>query len=255
MILDRILARKRAEIAELRRQYADWQPPQERPLRRAFAEALQGDRVSLIAEFKRRSPSRGEIRAGADVVEIARTYERGGAAALSVLTDEEFFGGALEDLRRARGALGLPVLRKDFILERCQIAESAGPEGPDCMLLIAAALETGQLRALRELAARCGQAALVEVHDEAELDRALESGAEIIGVNNRDLRTFEVSLDTTMRLRPRVPEGVLVVSESGIGTAGDVRRLADAGIDAVLVGEALMAADDAAAKIGELLAA
>jgi len=136
-----------------------------------------------------------------------------------------------------------------------QLAESCGPEGPDCLLLIAAALSGERLRGLRELAARCGQACLVEVHDEGELDRALEGGAEIVGINNRDLRTFEVSLDTTLRLRPRVPEGIPVVSESGIHGAEDVRRLAEAGVDAMLVGDALMAAEDPARKIGELLGA
>ncbi len=204
MILDEILAHKRCEIEGLRRRYAGWAPPAAAPARRDFRAAIGGDGVSLIAEFKRRSPSRGEIRAGAQPVDIARAYERAGAAALSVLTDERYFGGSLADLTAARGAVGLPALRKDFFIDECQFAESAGPEGPDCVLLIAAALEVGQLRALRELAARCGQAALVEVHDEAELDRALESGAEIIGINNRNLQTFEVSLDATLRLRPFV---------------------------------------------------
>jgi indole-3-glycerol phosphate synthase len=149
----------------------------------------------------------------------------------------------------------VPVLRKDFIIERSQIAESSGPDGPDCLLLIAAALEVEQLRELRELAGRCGQLALVEVHDEAELERALASGAEIIGINNRDLRTFEVSLETTLRLRPRLPPGIPVVSESGIRGPEEVRRLADAGVDAILVGEALMVADDPVAKIHELMGA
>ena len=181
-------------------------------------------------------------------------YEQAGAAAMSVLTDEEFFGGTLGDLASARAAVKLPVLRKDFIIDRCQIAESAGADGPDCLLLIAAALDANELRALRGLAAQCGQAALVEVHDAAELERALESGAEIIGINNRDLQIFEVSLETTLKLRPRVPEGLLVVSESGIRTADDVRRLAEAGVDGMLVGEALMGAEDPAGKIEELLA-
>jgi len=253
MILDEILAHKRSEIARLRERHRNWEPPAVAPKRRDFAGALRGQGISLIAEFKRRSPSRGDIRSGADPADLARSYERAGAAALSVLTDERFFGGSLEDLARARGTVSLPVLRKDFLIDGCQIAESAGPEGADCILLIAAALDAGQLRPLRELAARCGQAALVEVHDEAEVERALECGAEIVGINNRDLKTFEVSLDTTLRLRPRIPEGVIVVSESGIYTAEDVCRLADAGVDAILVGEALMAAPDPAGKIRELL--
>jgi indole-3-glycerol phosphate synthase len=211
--------------------------------------------VSLIAEFKRRSPSRGDINAGADPARVARAYAGAGAAALSVLTDDRFFGGSMEDLLATRGAAELPVLRKDFIIDPCQVAESSGADGPDCLLLIAAALEVGQLRALRELAARCGQAALVEVHNEEELEEALESGAEIVGINNRDLRTFEVSLEMTLSLRPRVPTGIPVVSESGIRAADDVRRLADGGVDAILVGEALMAADDPARRIEELMGA
>ena len=253
-MLETILAHKGEEIAPLRERFADWAPPQEAPKRRPFAEALRGEGISLIAEFKRRSPSRGHIRPGADPAAMARAYERAGAAAMSVLADERFFGGSLEDVGRARGASRLPVLRKDFIVDPCQIAESAGPDGPDCLLLIAAALDDEALRSLRETAAQCGQAALVELHDEAEVERALASGAEIIGINNRDLKTFEVSLDTTLRLRRRIPEGLPVVSESGIHSADDVRRLADAGVDAMLVGEALMAAEDPVRKIEELLA-
>ena len=238
-----MLAEKRVEVDRLRGRYGDWAPPAGAPPRRDFAAALRGPGVSLIAEFKRRSPSRGEIRPEADPAEIALMYEQAGAAAMSVLTDEEFFGGTLGDLASARAAVKLPVLRKDFIIDRCQIAESAG--------------ESDRRRwaeALGGLAAQCGQAALVEVHDAAELERALESGAEIIGINNRDLQIFEVSLETTLKLRPRVPEGLLVVSESGIRTADDVRRLAEAGVDGMLVGEALMGAEDPAGKIEELLA-
>jgi indole-3-glycerol phosphate synthase len=172
-----------------------------------------------------------------------------------VLTDERFFGGSMEHLIAARTAVKLPALRKDFIIDEIQLAASCLPDGPDALLLIVAALGADQLRELREAAARCGQVALVEVHNEAELDRALESGAEIIGINNRDLTTFEVSLNTTIRLRPRVPEDIPVVAESGIHTADDVRRLADAGVDAMLVGEALMGADHPALKIEELLSA
>jgi indole-3-glycerol phosphate synthase len=253
VILDQILAHKRGEIAELRRRQADWQPPAAPPPRRDFGGALGRRGLSLIAEFKRRSPSRGEIAAGAEAAEMARIYARAGAAAMSVLTDGRFFGGDLADLAGARAAMDLPVLRKDFIIDASQIAESAGPEGPDALLLIAAALSAAELRALRELAARCGQAALVEVQDEADLDGALESGAAIIGINNRDLRTFSVSLDTTLRLRPLIPDGLSVVSESGIHTRDDVLRLADAGVDAILVGESLMTSGDPAAKIEELM--
>jgi indole-3-glycerol phosphate synthase len=253
MILDDIIAHKRHEIAPLRTRHASWQPPATPPRRRDFARALHRPGISLIAEFKRRSPSKGDICAGAEPAAVARRYDEAGARAMSVLTDQHFFGGGLADLRQARDACGLPVLRKDFLIDPVQLAESAGPDGPDCLLLITAALSTEQLRALRALAAQCGQAALVEVHDEAELERALESGADIIGINNRDLRTFQVSLDTTLRLRPRVPAGVVVVAESGIHRRQDVQRLEDAGVDAILVGEALMTSDDPIATVRELL--
>jgi indole-3-glycerol phosphate synthase len=253
-MLSDILAHKREEVARLRERCGRWQAPAKPPPRRDFAAALGSGRVSLVAEFKRRSPSRGDIRPGADPSETARVYEAAGAAAVSVLTDGCFFGGSMEDLTSARAATAVPVLRKDFIIDGCQIAESAGPGGPDCVLLIAAALGEEELRKLREMATACGQAALVEVHDESELERALGSGPEIIGINNRDLRTFTVSLDTTLRLRPKIPDGVLVVSESGIRCRDDVRRLEDAGVNAMLVGEALMTTDDPAGKIRELLA-
>lgn len=255
MILDEILDHKRSEVAGLRPLWESWSPPAVAPPRRDFAAALRRAGMSLIAEFKRRSPSRGDINAEADPARMAQAYVGAGAAAVSVLTDGRFFGGSMEDLLAARGAADLPTLRKDFIIDPCQVAESSGPDGPDCLLLIAAALDAGQLRSLRELAAHCGQAVLVEVHNEEELDHALAAGAEIVGINNRDLRTFEVSLATTLSLRPCVPSGILVVSESGIHTADDVRRLADAGVDAILVGEALMAADDPARKIEELMGA
>jgi indole-3-glycerol phosphate synthase len=253
MILDDILAHKHIEIAALRERYADWRPPDAPPVRRDFPAALRRPGMSLIAEFKRRSPSRGEIRLAADPAEVAQVYENAGAAAMSVLTDSRFFGGSLNDLRAARGACRLPVLRKDFIIDPVQIAESSGPEGPDCLLLIAAALSTEELRALRELAARCGQAALVEVHDEVELERALSSGAELIGINNRNLHTFEVSLETTLKLRPHVPAGRPVVAESGIHHREDARQLMEAGVEAMLVGEAVMAAPDPGEKIRELM--
>lgn len=253
LMLAQILAEKQSEIAALRKRYAAWEAPAVPPVRRDFAGALRGPGIALIAEFKRRSPSRGLLAANADPTQVARAYQKGGAAALSVLTDETFFGGSLDDLAAARAAVWPPVLRKDFIMDRCQVAQSSGPEGPDALLLITAALEGDRLGSLRQLAADCGQSALVEVHDEAELDRALASGAEIIGINNRDLRTFEVSLEVTLRLRPRVPAGLPVVAESGIHSRDDVLRLADAGVDAILVGEALMASGDPAGKIRELL--
>jgi indole-3-glycerol phosphate synthase len=255
MILDRILEQKKREVEALRERFADWWPPTAPPQRRDFRAALQKSpgEIALIAEFKRRSPSKGELGVGRDPAEMARAYERAGAAAMSVLCDQQFFGGRLEDLLAARNAMGIPALRKDFIIDACQLAESADAEGPDAVLMIAAALTGEQLRSLRLLANQCGQAALVEVHDEPELDIALASGADIIGVNNRDLRTFEVSLETTLRLRKRIPEGVVVVAESGIHTRDDVLRLIDAGVEAMLVGEALMTADDPVAKAAELL--
>ncbi|MBN1458707.1 MAG: indole-3-glycerol phosphate synthase TrpC [Armatimonadetes bacterium] len=255
MILDTILEQKNRDVEFLRAQYEDWAPPASPPVRRDFREALLQPGISLIAEFKRRSPSRGEIRPGAQPIGVAQTYLGAGAAALSVLTDGMFFGGSMDDLVAARAAAELPVLRKDFVIDEVQLAASCVPEGPDAVLLIASVLDAQRLRELRECAARCGQAALVEVHNEAELAVALESGADIIGINNRDLQTFEVSLDTTIALRPQVPQGIPVVAESGIHTADDVRCLADAGVDAMLVGEALMSADDPAAKIKELLSA
>jgi len=255
MILDSILEQKRKEVAVLRERFAGWTPPAAPPARRGFREALRrpDGRIALIAEFKRRSPSRGDLGTDRDVATTVTQYEAAGAAALSVLCDEAFFGGTLADLTAARRACGLPALRKDFIVDGTQIAESSGPKGPDAVLLIAAALDREHLQSLRELAARCGQAAIVEVHDEAELDRALESGADIIGINNRDLATFEVSLTTTLRLRPRIPASVTVVAESGIHTRDDVARLQDAGVHAMLVGEALMTAVDVGAKVAELL--
>jgi indole-3-glycerol phosphate synthase len=253
VILDQILSHKQTEIEAIRERFADWAPPAQPPARRDFIGALRAPGVSLIAEFKRRSPSRGDIRADADPIEVARSYEGAGARALSVLTDAHFFGGAMAHLQRARASTGFPVLRKDFIVDRSQVAESASADGPDCLLLIAAALDVDRLRSLRRLAAECGQRTLVEVHKESELDVALESGAEVIGINNRDLKTFDVSLDTTLALRPRIPRDKLVVSESGIRSADDVRRLADAGVDAILVGEALMAASSPEQRIEELL--
>lgn len=240
-------------MADLCFRYAGWEPPTRPPARRDFRAALQGDGIALIAEFKRGSPSRGPLAENADPAPTTRRYQEAGAAALSVLTESNFFGGQLADLVAARRASSLPALRKDFIIHPCQLVESSGREGPDAVLLIAAALTEGELRSLVELARILGQAPLVEVHDEAELDAALASGADLIGINNRDLRTFEVSLETTLRLRPRIPPGVTVVSESGIRSRGDVLRLVEAGVDAMLVGEALMTASDPASAIKALL--
>lgn len=250
-MLDEILAHKRREIEALRA--APPPAPARARARRDFAAALRGGPpVRLIAEVKRASPSRGLLRADFDPAALARAYQEAGAAAISVLTDERFFQGHLDHLAAVRRAASLPVLRKDFILDEIQIPQSVAA-GADAILLIAAALLAEKLRALRLRAAEAGLASLVEVHDEVDLDRALESGAEIIGLNNRDLGDFSVSLAVTERLRPRIPGGRLVVSESGVHERSDVLRLQEAGVDAILVGEAVVRAADPAAKLRELL--
>jgi indole-3-glycerol phosphate synthase len=220
----------------------------ERPLRRALVQP--GMRV--IAEFKRRSPSAGTLRERADAESVVRAYERGGASALSVLTEGPHFGGSLEDLRVAREASGLPILRKDFILDPYQLDE-ARAAGADAVLLIVAALEDRELAALHERARELALEALVEVHDARELETALDVGAELVGINNRDLRDFSVDVERTSRLVREVPDGVAVVSESGIATAEQLRALAAQGVDAVLVGEALMRAAEPEAALRELL--
>jgi indole-3-glycerol phosphate synthase len=187
-----------------------------------------------------------------DPAGLAREYELGGAAALSVLTDQSFFQGSLEDLHSARDAASMPVLRKDFTVDEYHVVEAAA-HGADAILLIAAILETVQMRALRELAARYRMAALVEVHTEAELERALGAGADLIGVNNRDLKTFDVAIETSLRLAAGIPPGVVKVAESGIHSAADIRRLRDAGYDAFLVGEHLMQASKPAEALRALM--
>ena len=212
--------------------------------RHAFRASLaDAGRVNIIAEFKRASPSKGEIRGGASAGETARAYERGGAAALSVLTEEDFFRGSLRDLAEVKASVRLPVLRKDFILEDYQVFESAAA-GADALLLIVAALDDAALARLRALAEDgLGMDALVEVHTAAELGRALAAGARIIGVNNRDLHTFEVSLETSVGLAALAPAGLLLVSESGLRDSGDIARLRARGFGAFLVGETLMRAE------------
>jgi indole-3-glycerol phosphate synthase len=211
----------------------------------AFRAALEHkDRVNVIAEFKRASPSKGEIRGGASACETARAYERGGAAAISVLTEEDYFRGSLEDLREVKASAGLPVLRKDFVFDEYQIFESAAA-GADALLLIVAALDDETLARLRRLAEdELKMDVLVEVHTEEEMRRAASAGARIVGVNNRDLRTFNVSLETSLALAPRAPEGSLLVSESGIGGAEEISMLRACGFNAFLVGETLMRAGE-----------
>ena len=206
---------------------------------------------AIIAEIKKASPSKGVLAGHFDPASIARMYSNGGAAALSVLTDREFFQGGLGDLEAARVAVILPVLRKDFTLDEFHVIEAAA-HGADSILLIAALLEEKEMRNLRELAARYKMSALVEVHDGSELESALDSGAEIVGVNNRNLHTFEVTLETSLQLAEKIPTNVVKVSESGIHSRVDVARLAAAGFQAFLVGEHLMKSPDAAAALREL---
>jgi len=208
--------------------------------------------LALIAEVKKASPSAGVIAADFDPVAIARAYEAAGAHAVSVLTDEQFFHGQLADLQRVREAIDLPVLRKDFTIHEAQIFEAAAA-GADAILLIVAALADAQLAHLHATAELCQLDALVEVHTLEEMDRALEIGARLIGINNRDLATFTVDLGTTERLAEEAPAEVILISESGLKTRADTQRAADCGCDAILVGEALMRSGDIAGRIAELL--
>jgi len=249
-ILVRICAAKRDEISRL--QEAGEEPllamARRQSAPRGFRAALAAtDRVALIAEVKRASPSAGVIREDFQPAAIARQYEQGGARCLSVLTDAKFFQGGLQHMREARTATGVPVLRKDFLLDEIQLLE-ARAWGADCVLLIAAALgEPGSRRDLERLlsgARELGMDAMVEVHDERELEAALAGGADLVGVNSRDLHTFQVSLDTMARLAPRVPEAVTLVAESGIRSREDVEKMKGLGVDAVLIGESLMRATD-----------
>jgi indole-3-glycerol phosphate synthase len=254
-VLDRILAETRVELERRKR---------ERPLDgdalvaarrpdgwRRFRDALSEPGIGVIAEFKRRSPSAGSLRERPDLVEVLGAYARGGAAALSVLTEGPNFGGTLEDLRTARGVCELPLLRKDFVVDGYQLQEAL-LAGADAVLLIVAALETRELAALHDSARALGLDVLVEVHDRAELHSALEIGADLIGVNNRDLRDFSVEVARTEALLEEIPRGVLVVSESGIANVEQLRRLQERGVDAVLVGEALMRSADPEAALALL---
>lgn len=257
-ILDEIMRWKRDELpkkmrersVELVRAQLLVAPPV-RPFRAALRPTAAGA-PALIAEVKRASPSKGLLRHRFDAVEIATTYAQNGAAALSVLTDQRFFQGNMGVLQAVRQAVTLPVLRKDFIFDPYQVHE-ARAGGADALLLIVAVLGDRALRDLLALTRELGMEALVEVHDEAEVERALAAGATIIGINNRDLRTLEVDFETTARLRPRIPAGLTIVAESGIRTAEDVRRLAAMGVDAMLVGETLVRAKDIGAKVRELV--
>ena len=253
-ILDKIIHWKRDEVGH-RRQAQPIKAVQAEmalaPPPRDFASALRASGVSLIAEVKRASPSKGLLRPDLNPVALACEYERNGASAISVLTDEHFFQGSLDHLRAVRQSVGLPVLRKDFVIDPYQVYE-ARAAGADAVLLIVAALSDAALKTLHQLVQQLGMAALVEVHNGAELEQALAVDPGIVGVNNRDLRTFEVDLETTARPRPRVPPGVVLVAESGVRTPDDVARLAAIGADAMLVGEALVRAADVGQKVRQL---
>ena len=249
-VLSEIIARKRERVTQSKVLLGVEQLREEALSKRrgsrphALRGALQSEGINIIAEFKRRSPSKGVIRAGADLQSMVRSYETGGAVALSVLTEEDYFDGSLNDLRVAKGSVELPVLRKDFLFEEYLVYEAAAA-GADAVLLIVSALEDRQLESLRRLAEdELEMDALVEVHDAAEMDRAASCGATIIGVNNRNLRTFEVSLQTSVQLAPLAPEGALLVSESGLNEGADLRRLREQGFHGFLIGESLMRARD-----------
>ena len=255
-ILARIVVRKREELAQGAHRLEEWERLAEtrRTGRRDFRAALCARVPAVIAEVKKASPSKGILCADFDPVAIASEYRRGGASAISVLTDESFFQGSLAHLEAVRAAVDVPVLRKDFTIATQQIVEAAA-HGADAILLIAALLSEGEMRDFRETAARYGMAALAEVHNRRELDAVIASGAEIIGVNNRNLHTFEVTLDTSLALAEHIPASALRVSESGIHNAADVARLRAAGYTAFLVGEHLMKSGAPAAALRQLVAA
>lgn len=257
-ILERIVAVKREEIAAAKKRRGEAALRADAEVRRdvrGFVAALRATiaagRAGVIAEVKKASPSKGVLRENFVPAEIAASYERGGAACLSVLTDERFFQGCTAYLEQARAACALPVLRKDFMVDAYQVFE-ARAMGADCILLIAACLEGARMADLEAQAHALGMDVLVEVHDGAELDRALRLATPLVGINNRNLRSFEVSLDTTLDLLPRVPADRLLVTESGILARTDVRRMRDAGVNAFLVGEAFMRAADPGAALADL---
>ncbi|MDP3796875.1 MAG: indole-3-glycerol phosphate synthase TrpC [Polaromonas sp.] len=257
-ILDKIIAVKREEIAEAikRKPLAVMREDAEsRVLTRDFVGALRAKisagKPAVIAEVKRASPSKGVLRADFIPADIAQSYAEHGAACLSVLTDRQFFQGSVDYLKQARASCALPVLRKDFMVDAYQVYE-ARVMGADCILLIAACLDDAQMKALEALAFSLDMAVLVEVHDEAELERALKLRTPLVGINNRNLKTFEVSLDNTLSLLGKVPADRLLVTESGISTPADVKRLREARVNAFLVGEAFMRAEDPGVALAQL---
>jgi indole-3-glycerol phosphate synthase len=252
-ILDRIVETKRTEVAALASRIARLREAAERAgPGRGFAEALaRPASVSLIAEVKRRSPGAGPIRPDLSPARLAETYWTAGASALSVLTDGDYFGGSLSDLRDARAACPLPALRKDFTIDEAQVYE-ARAEGADAVLLIVRILDDDRLKDLHDLALELGLDVLVETHDARELERALRAGARIVGINNRDLSTFRTRIEVTLEMLPNVRDDVVLVSESGIRSREQVERLGAAGVDAILVGETLLRAEDPGVMAGEL---
>ena len=259
-ILTRIVAVKREELAAARsrRSLASWRDEAEsrrdvRKFEAALRSRVAAGQAAVIAEVKKASPSKGVLRENFVPADIATRYEAGGAACLSVLTDERFFQGSAAHLQQARGACSLPVLRKDFMVDEYQLAE-ARAIGADCILLIAACLDDAQLADLEACALALGMAVLVEVHDEAELERALRLRTPLLGINNRNLRSFEVSLDTTLQLLPWLPPDRLAITESGILARADVTKMRAAGVQTFLVGEAFMRAPDPGRALAELFA-
>jgi indole-3-glycerol phosphate synthase len=255
VILDEIVESTRRRVAQLKSECplaAVQEAARQQDAPRDFAGALGGQGISLIAEVKRASPSKGPLRPDLDASSLARTYRESGAAAVSVLTEPDYFQGGFADLEAARASSELPVLCKDFIIDRYQVWE-ARAHGADAVLLIAAVLSQQEMLDLQEAARSLGMASLVEVHDQGELEKALDCRPGVVGINNRNLADFSVDLGTTTSLRPLVPPGIPVVSESGIHTRDDVIALQKAGVQAILVGEALVTAADLAARIGELL--
>jgi indole-3-glycerol phosphate synthase len=251
-ILERILAAKREEVSALKQARRGIESEaRAAPPPRDFVVALRAKQPAVIAEIKRASPSKGLLRPDFDPATIARSYEKGGAACMSVLTDKEFFQGAKEHLSAARGACSLPALRKDFLIDPYQVLESRAL-GADCILLIAACLADSEMSELEMLAHSLGMAVLVEVHDADELERALTLKTPLIGINNRNLRNFETRLETTLDLLPQIPSDRLVITESGIVSRDDIARMRSAGVHAFLVGEAFMRASDPGAELRKL---
>ena len=254
-ILSEIIAKKRERVIAAQEAVPfDYMEVRRDAKPHALRSALQAPGINIIAEFKRRSPSKGTIRPDANLTQIVQSYEAGGAAAISVLTEEDYFDGSLDDLRAVKSAVNLPVLRKDFIFEEYQVYESAAA-GADAILLIVAALEDATLSRLRQLAEdELGMDALVEVHSSDEMKRAIKSGATLIGVNNRNLRTFETHIDISYSLAHEAPRDAMLISESGLRNSKDLRFLWDAGFSGFLIGETLMRADNPEEMLRQLRA-